>query len=467
MSSVESDVVDAARYLRPIRPIDPEELVDYLTASTTPATVREILRSRAFELELIERRDGLFVPADTDPIEHRPTTIERLPDPFCDLVHEVLVDRFGEGWGSGRSGERIRRRIRELKQRYLEGGEISYDRLDAVAYLLYHSPRSYAATRYVIEELTERELLVPPLRILDVGAGTGGQLAAFADVVDEQTLVAYEAVEPSPLAEICERVAEEYVGRNVHVTIERESIESISLEADYDLLFMGNVLSELEDPFTVAARTFDGVEQSGTWVATAPSDPRTSTQLFAIERSLIPPATVYAPMIRLWPGREPHDEAWSFVEQRPIEPPSFQRTIQSSVPEDERDQYTTRTIRYSYTILRRDDTRRYEMEGDPERYRPLGDIESSVGNRIDLLAVKLSADLSDRDGNPLFRLGDGSQRKDCFGVCVKRTTLNEPLVQAPYGAIISLEQGLVLWNADEEAINVIIDEQTIIDQLAP
>lgn len=467
MSGVESAVLDSVKYLRGVRPIDPAELVEYVSEPVDTDTIRSIVRAHALDLELIEREDGMFEPAPTEPLSHAPVAIDRLPERYCAFVHSSLEEHLGRDWARGRSGEQLRRRVRQLKRRYLEGGSLTYDAMDALAYLVYHSPRTYTAMRYTLAELTARSLLVPPLRILDVGAGTGGQLAAVADAVGTETLVSYDAVEPSPLGALCESVTTDYVGCNVHVSLHREPIEAVEFDGQYDVILLGNVLSELRDPHEIAAETFELVGQTGSWVALAPADPRTSTQLFSIERSLVPPATAYAPMLRLWSGREPHDKAWSFVEHSPIEPPSFQRALQAPAPEGERDQYATRSIRYAYTILRRDDTRRYTVRGDPDRYRPLGDIEAAIGNRVDCISVKLSADLSEGDGNPLIRLGDGSQQVDCFGVCVRQTMLNEALIEAPYGAIVSIQQCLVLWNDDEAAINLVIDDETVVDQLAP
>lgn len=463
MSEVESGVVDAAKYLRSIRPIDPDELVEYVPEAGDATAVRSILRDRAFDLVLIERDDGLFEPAPTDAVRFQGRDLTALPTRFVRMVDRQLVDRFGDDWASGRSGERLRARVDRLKRRYLKETTSAYDELDGFAYLLYHAPRSYLATREVLAEVTARRPMHPPLRILDVGAGVGANLAAVADSLDWTTLVRYDTIEPSSLAERCACLADAYPGSNVHVSMVRDPIEDVDLVAEYDLVMLGNVLSELANPEAIAATTMDHLDAKGAWVAVAPADPRTSVQLYEIERSLVPPATAYAPMLRLWPNRQPRDDCWSFVE-RPIDPPQFQVALRREAEPAQRERYATDAARYAYTILRRDGLRRFDLGADPSRFMPLGDIERAIGERVDVIAVKLSHDLAQEDGNPLVRIGDGSQSVDCFAVCVNSTALNRELLDAPYGAVVTLEGALVLWNDDEAAINLVADEQTIVER---
>jgi len=56
-----------ANYLRNVRPIDPEEIAEYIEGSPHPAVVRETLREEAFDLRLREREDGAFEPVPRSP----------------------------------------------------------------------------------------------------------------------------------------------------------------------------------------------------------------------------------------------------------------------------------------------------------------------------------------------------------------------------------------------------------------
>jgi hypothetical protein len=93
------------------------------------------------------------------------------------------------------------------------------------------------------------------------------------------------------------------------------------------------------------------------------------------------------------------------------------------------------------------------------------DAEQFVTDRVNLLAVKLSHDLSERDGaNPLFLVGDGSQSVDHFAVLTDESALNVDLRRADYGDLLSLQNVLVLWNDDEGAYNVVVDGEAVVDR---
>jgi len=92
-------------------------------------------------------------------------------------------------------------------------------------------------------------------------------------------------------------------------------------------------------------------------------------------------------------------------------------------------------------------------------------MDEHVTDRINLLAVKLSHDLSEGD-NPLFLIGDGSQQVDHYAVLTRESGLNRDLGAAPYGSILEFENVLVLWNDDEEAYNLVVDAETVVDAIA-
>lgn len=463
MGSLESDIVDAARYLRSVRPIDPAELTEYTAVDTDPERVASVLRDRALELELVEREDGTFVPPGEAPIESTGLPIESLPPALDELLVDRLTTRRGSEWATGEAGMSFRAVVRDLKARYLEGGDPGYDSDDADAYLLYHFPRSYVATRYVIAELVEAGLLGRSLRVLDIGAGVGAHLAAIDAIAPEDALLEYIAVEPSPLVEHLEAVSST-TGRNTHVTVHRSPFETAAVEGTFDLVLLGNVLSEVNDAEVFARRALDVVDADGSLVCIAPADPRTSVQLRRVERALEYRASVFSPTIRLWPGRRPTDECWSFVEHPPISTPTVQRDLAAEA--DDRAPYINTEIRTSYSILRPDGRRRYPIDASDARVVALGDVESAVGDRVDALAVKLSGDLAEA-ANPVYRIGDGSQDVPVFAVHVAPGALSTALPSAPYGAVLRLDRTLVLWNEDEGAINLVVDDETLVEQVAP
>jgi SAM-dependent methyltransferase len=545
-----------AKYLRSVRPIDPEEIFEYVEGRPHPAAVRTVLREEALDLEVVERADGTFVPAPTGPLDPRGWGPSALPAVYARALEDALVERYGANWHRGASGDRLRETIRTLKADYFrdQGRDVEYDAEVALAYAVYHLPDYYATIGYVLEVVARAGLLPRRLRVLDVGAGVGGPALGLHDyvfeppaapaevgrVVDEagadgseasegagtsageesdpdpgrdqdpdpdpdptatpatRALVDYHAVEPSAAADLLERFLGE-TGRNFHATVHRTTAEAFTLPGDgsegpedgdadghehgrdggtddpYDLIVFSNVLSELSDPEAVASRYLDALAEDGTLALVAPADLETATTLRAVERALAdrPDVTVFAPTLRLWPDAAPSDRGWSFDRGTDLDPPPAQRRLDEAG--DDPGTYTNETVKFAYALLRTDGRRRTPVVASADRHARLGALDRHVTNRVNLLAVKLSHDLTAQDGddgagreggNPLFKIGDGSESVEVYAVVPDVSALNRTLLDAPYGAVLSVEGGLVLWNEDEGAYNVVIDGESVVDRVA-
>jgi SAM-dependent methyltransferase len=468
-------ILENARYLRNVRPIDPEEIYEYVDGQPHPAVVRETLRAHAFELALREREDGTFVPVEEGTIRPTFDGVERFPETYARRFEALLVDRYGAGWPEGDGGDRLRARIDDLKAAYFADDDVTYDAETALAYGIYHLPDYYAAIQYVLDELGRDGLLSRRLRVLDVGAGTGGPALGLHDYLPETTLVDYEAVEPSSAADVLEHLLAE-TRPGFDVTVHRETVQEHAGLADgtsaaerddaYDLVLLGNVLSELDDPVEVAADCLDALAHDGTLVALSPAEERTATRLRAVERELLeraPEATVYAPTVRLWPDETPDDYGWTFRRESDIAVPSFQRRLDEAADGD--GTYVNVDVQFAYLLVRTDDRRTVEYTPDPGSVARMAGMEDHVTDRIDLVALKLSPNLAE-EGNPLFKISDGSERVDHYAVLTRESALNEALSRAPYGSLLAFENALVLWNDDESAYNVVVDAETVVDRLA-
>ncbi|MFB6304067.1 MAG: small ribosomal subunit Rsm22 family protein [Haloferacaceae archaeon] len=452
-----------AKYLREVRPVDPEEIAEYVPEQPHPAVVRRVLREEAYDLGLRERPDGTFVPVDETPVPARDWAPESFPDRYADALLDLLVDRHGADWHRGASGERLRTATARLKEDYYRGNPVEYDETAALAYACYHLPDYYAAVGYVLDRIAERGLLPRRLRVLDVGAGVGGPALGLVDYLPDDALLDYHAVEPGAGADVLERLLAE-TGPGVRTTVHRTSAEAFDPD-EYDLVAFCNVLSELDDPAAVVDRYLDALAPDGSLLAMAPADRETSVGLREVERAVAPPdgdVTVYAPTLRLWPGEAPADRCWSFDEGRPLDAPPFQRRLDAAGPDD--GTFVNTSVRFSYAVLRRDDRRWAAVRADPDRHARMADTERHVTARVDLLAVKLSNDLSDdADANPVFLVGDGSQEIDHYAVLTRESGLNRTLREARYGAVLAFENVLVLWNDDEGAYNLVVDGETVVD----
>ncbi|WP_418282652.1 small ribosomal subunit Rsm22 family protein [Halorubrum sp. DTA98] len=474
-----------ANYLRNVRPIDPDEIAEYIEGLPHPAVVREALREEAFDLRLRERDDGCFVPVDDEPVRSPDWSPAAFPEPYAFALEDLLVEEFGANWHRGASGDRLREAIRRLKTDYFFENDVAYDRIAALGYAIYHLPDYYAAIGYVLDDLVENGLLDRTLRVLDIGAGTGGPALGLHDYLSDDAIVEYHAVEPSPAADVLERMLSE-TGRNFRPTIHRETVESVlgvgappsaalgdgDGREPFDLVVFGNVLSELDDPVRVVDTALETIADDGSVVALAPADLNTATGLREIERAVATPdrgVDVYSPTLRLWPGLVPEDPGWSFDVADDLAIPPFQRRLDEDAargPEDEPGEFCNVDVQFAYSILRTDGKRRVDVRASEGRCARLADSEEHVTDRVNLLAVKLSHDLSEGD-NAVYKIGDGSQRVEHYAVCTRETELNRHLREADYGAVVFVENGLVLWNDDEGAYNVVVDAETVVDLVAP
>ncbi|SDR00825.1 small ribosomal subunit Rsm22 family protein [Natronobacterium texcoconense] len=493
MSDQREAIRSNAKYLRNVRPIDPEEICEYVEGTPHPAVVRQHLREDAPVLGLIEREDGSFVPVEDDPVGPNQRPVTEFPAEYGNALENLLVDRYGVDWHEDPTGSLLRSTIRRFKDHYLEGRHVEYDDDVAAGYAIYHLPGYYAAVQYALDDLADRGLLGRNLRVLDVGAGVGGPAMGLSDYLPEDALLEYHAIEPSAAADVLEELLAE-TGRNVHPTVHRETAEAFDpssvagdsfdpTDADdgFDLLLACNVLSELEDPDAVLRKYLETLAPDGTLLAMAPADKNTSIQLRELERAVEDErlhggtedgVTVYSPAVRLWPNDRPTDRGWSFDVRPDLEVPSFQRKLEDAAddPDHEGGEFVNVDVQFSYSLLRVDGKRRIDLSLEADEWAKMAQMERHVTNRIDLVAAKLSRSLSEDDAgrsgsNPLFKISDGSESIDHYAVVTKETALNRPLLEAEYGEVCSFEQILALWNDDEEAYNLVVDEETIVDRI--
>ncbi|GAA0198874.1 small ribosomal subunit Rsm22 family protein [Haladaptatus pallidirubidus] len=463
-----------ALYLRDVRPIDPEEIAEYIEGQPHPAVVRQVLREQSLDLALVERDDGAFEPVSEEPIAPEFRGVESFPEQYSRKLEDLLVGEFGVGWPDGESGAQLRETIRRLKEDYFAQNSVEYDYRVALGYAIYHLPDYYAAVQYVLSELAERGLLSKKLRVLDVGAGVGGPALGLHDFYPEDSLVEYHAVEPSDAVEVFAAMTEE-TRESFDATTHRETAEAFEPDGEYDIVLFANVLTEVDDPETVVEKYLDYLADDGAMVAIAPADKNASIGLREVERSVSDRTTVYSPTLRLWPSEEPSDRGWSFDVKPDLEIPAFQRRLDGSEDRDESEdggaddrgdgEFVNVDVQYSHVILRTDGIRRREFTADKSRSAKMAEMERHVTERVNLVAVKLSHSLSEDGRNELFKISDGSENVGHFAVLTKETALNRALREAAYGGLVSFEEVLVLWNEDEGAYNLVVDEKTIVDRL--
>ncbi|WP_335999154.1 small ribosomal subunit Rsm22 family protein [Halorientalis halophila] len=459
-------VRDNARYLREVRPIDPEEIQEYVEDQPHPAAIAQVLREEAFDLGLLENDDGTFEPVEEGPVSVQFHGVEALPSAYSTALEDLFVEQYGPGWPDGESGDAIRERIRDFKTDYLWGNDVDYDAETALSYALYHLPDYYAVVQYVLADLIADGLLPKRLRVLDVGAGVGGPALGLADLLPDDALVDYHAVEPSAATDVLTHLLDE-TGRNFHATVHETTAEAFEPDGEYDLVLFANVLSELVDPVAVVERYREAVAEDGSLVGLAPADRETAIGLREVERAVEDGLTVYAPTVRLWPSATPEDEGWSFDVAPDLDVPAFQRRLDEAASDPDHDpgEFVNVDVQYAYAILRPDGRRRIDFTPSVSEFARMADMDDHVSNRIDVAAIKLSHDLAGEDANPLFKIGDGSERVAHYAVLTRESSLNRDLVTASYGDLLVCENVLALWNDDEEAYNLVVDGETAVDRV--
>jgi SAM-dependent methyltransferase len=415
---------------------------------------------------LRERDDGTFVPVEEGPADVTFDGVERFPDEYANRFEDLLAEAYGPDWYAGDSGDVLRERVRRIKEDYYRNRSVEYDRETAHTYAVYHLPDYYAAVQYPLADLAADGLLPRRLRVLDVGAGVGGPALGIYDLLPAESLVEYHALEPSVAADVFEAMLDGS-RPSFRTELHRETAESFEPEGEYDLLLFGNVLSELADPVGVARRYCEFLADDGTCLLLAPADLETATGLREVERALVDdgPYDTYAPTLRLWPGERPTDRGWTFAVQSDLVVPGFQRRLDEAGGGD--GEFVNADVQYAYATVRGDGARAIEFTPDPDRYARFADSERHVTKRVDLVALKLSHDLSDGPGkNPLYKVSDGSESTDHYAVLTRGSALNDALRDAGYGDLLAFENVLVLWNDDESAYNLVVDGETVVDRLA-
>ena len=458
--NLKKEILSNVKYLKSIRPFSPKEIGGYISKEIDAEEIRSLILENAFKIGIIENTDGSFSLPGEDPIISKDAPIRKFPQEHVKILESMLENKYGDEWFKGESGKEIRERIRKIKNKYYCREEVSYDEDNAFAYAIYHLPGYYAAMQYILNNLSEKHIIGRKLRVLDVGAGVGGPALGFIDYIPQDVLLEYNAVEPSESKIILEELLRKS-GENVHINIYQKTAEEFEPDGIYDIILFANVISELKDPVSVVRKYSEFVAKTGSMILIAPADKNTAIELRNVERKLSEKMNIYFPDICLWTGKKSRGKNWSFEVMPELEIPSFQEKIDK---EGERTgEFLNIDVQVAYSILRWDQKTKFEHVFDVSRVMPLSDSHTQVTKRVDVIAVKLSHDLSEGK-NALFLIGDGSEKIDHYIVVVKKTLENRSVFEASYGEIILIKMALVLWNEDENACNLVIDGQTTIER---
>jgi len=331
--------------------------------------------------------------------------------------------------------------VRRLKDDYLYGNDVAYDRVAALGYAIYHLlPAYYATIGYVLDDLTENGLLDRTLRVLDVGAGVGGPALGLHDYLPDDAVVDYHAVEaersrrrarPDARRDGAELPADDPRGDGGVLLWDRRRGKSGDNDPDeFDLVVFGNVLSELDDPVAVVEAALGRLADDRSVVAFAPADRNTAMGLREVERAVATPRPASrrtrprSGSGRTRPRTVGGHSTWPTTSISRRSSAGSTRTAERGST-DEPGEFVNVDVQFAYAILRPDGKRRVDVQANDGRCARMADSEEHVTDRVNYLAVKLSHDLSDGD-NALYRVGDGSQTVDHYLVCTRDRPQRRP-----------------------------------------
>ncbi len=265
------------------------------------------------------------------------------------------------------------------------------------AYLLYYFPVNYAKVAGMLREMPA--LPARPLRILDVGSGTGTAALAVLDhlarlgqdahhgseviAVDRsrQALQEGEALWALMTEGRSDKSLCAFRGVTSHV--ERADARAPWNEGAFDLIILANSLNELfcqaDDPLDARAEFLEALlaalAPDGTMMIIEPALRETTRALHHVRDRLVSGgrATVYSPCLheRPCPALVRKDD-WCH-EERPWAPPAVVREIDRAVG------FIKDALKFSYLLLRKDGLT--VAERGPQVYRVVSEVMVMKGDR--------------------------------------------------------------------------------------
>ncbi len=323
------------------------------------------------------------------------------------VLQRVLTDRLGLEGLPGRDPDRFQalcRSVGELSRLFTKGraerqrGYLDDEALRA-GYLAYFFPVNLAKVQALLDEMPPEALCRPedrPLRVLDVGSGSGTGALAVLDwmtqrsrrsvevtAVDQalpalreaaQLWRAYEKASGCPPAEF----------KHIHVNLEQAgSLEACKSEGPFDLIVMANVLNELwrgaGDPIgsreAFVRGLLDLMVPHGSLVLVEPALRETAREFHQVRDRLLEAGTctVYSPCLHEnpCPALVKADD-WCH-EERTWTPPAIVSAIDKQVG------FIKDALKFSYVILRRDG--RTIVPRGPDVYRVVSELREMKGEK--------------------------------------------------------------------------------------
>lgn len=401
-----------------------------------------------------------------------------LPQVLEAAAEHYFTKKAGRDWHDPIILDRLRKAVIAQKGAYWKRSEkrsLHYTKAYSVlAYLAYHFPVYFMQTEHLLAMLARDGLLRSRMTILDIGTGPGVVPLAVADFwcrLDRAAADVYSVERSEEHIEAFLYLRDRFVPKGGKVSVKPPVKADITapipekVPKSADLIVFSNVLNELYDssPDQRADLVMQYAERlapGGTILIAEPAEEEVSTQLRVLSLALKKRGlTVHSPCSFIRHTNCTPDRCWSFTTAPRIRPTRVMETLAAC---DEPFRYVNTDIKYSYVVLRKDAMTRhsYRVPAGSRTLR-LASIRRHAGNRVSLIAAKMSENIGDA-GNLMFRLCDGTADTPVFAVLPSfhLTPGNEYIVSAPYGAILELRGVLVRYNEKHDAFNLLVSRNT-------
>ncbi len=357
-------------------------------------------------------------------------------------------------------------------------------RTTALGYADLPPPGLLRRATYVLADLAADGLLPSQLRVLDVGAGVGGPAVALRDLLPDDALLDYHAVEPSAAADVLEHLLEDaartsagrFTGHSPRSSTRRRRLSATTAVVGPET---GTAVATTHrrgirphplrqrpqrtrrrggDPLPVrrGARRRRDVAGAG---PRRPEHGHTAPNCRARGGRRRPGDGVWADRATL-ASPSPNSESWSF-DRKPDSRCQPRNSASTTLPAGQASSHTD--VQFVFPPAdRRRAVPMYTGPGHPRADGRRRELRHRPGER------------SGCETQPRPRRAGGRKsavsagRRESAGRPLRRAHRGVDAERGPpdadYGDLLSFENALVLWNDDEEAYNVVVDGETVIDR---
>lgn len=399
----------------------------------------------------------------------------RVPRKLERIVERFVEKKTAKTWDDPVVIEKIRRAIVTQKAQYWKAGEarrIDYrSGYSVLGYIAYQFPVYFVQFEHILLEMAEGGLLKRRMRVLDVGAGPGSVSLAAIDFfrrLDDCSidLVALEKYDENVEAynSLVSGFAAESGNAMADKPIRADLTEKPSLQGKFDLIVFSNVLNEIDLPQDKKAEMVmhcaESLAPDGNIVIIEPADKDNSISMRKLTAELLERGLgMYSPCSFIWCVRCKPGPCWSFEEKEDIAPTSLMKKVAET---EEPYKYLNTDIKYTYAVLRKDTLTKEKYRVPPKaKFARLSKLKIHTGNRINVVAAKMSEDLGDKKEH-LFKICDGTTAQPVYAIIPQYNIVpgNEALIKAKYGEVLEFRNILVRYNKDNDSYNLMVGKST-------